>query len=51
VALSFALFMLAEYTVARLGRAGRLTRTVEQALGRPANDLRAFVRRELKTWR
>ena len=51
VALSFALFMLAEYTVARLGRAGRVTRTVEQVLGRPAGDLRAFVQREQGAWR
>lgn len=51
VALSFALFMLAEYTVARLGRAGRVTRTVEEVLGRPASDLRAFVRRERDAWR
>ncbi|WP_161882515.1 NAD(P)H-binding protein [Deinococcus alpinitundrae] len=48
---SFVLFMLAEYTVARLGRAGRVTRTVEELLGRPANDLRAFVQRELVAWR
>ena len=51
VALGFALFMLAEYSVARLGRAGRVTRTVEEVLERPANDLRAFVRRELEAWR
>ena len=50
-ALSFALFMLAEYTVARAGRGGRVTRTVEDVLGRPAHDLRAFVRREAGAWR
>ena len=50
VPLSFALFMLAEYTVARLGWAGRVTRKVEDVLGRPANDLRAFVRRKAGAW-
>ena len=35
-------FMLAEYTVARLGLAARTTGTVERLLGRPPRSVRAF---------
>lgn len=48
--LSFALFMLAEYTVARLGLAGRVTDTVRGVLGRPATSLRQFAEAYRETW-
>jgi uncharacterized protein YbjT (DUF2867 family) len=41
--LGFALVMVAIYTTARLGLAGRVTDTVERILGRPPRDLRTFV--------
>lgn len=36
-------FMLAEYSVVRLGRSGRTTDTVEALLGRPPHTVREFV--------
>jgi len=41
--LAFALVMVAIYTTARVGLAGRVTDTVERILGRPPRDLRTFV--------
>jgi len=43
VPLGFVLVMVAIYTTARLGFAGRVTDTVERILGRPPRDLRTFV--------
>lgn len=48
--LGFALFMLAEYTHARLGLAGRLGRGVQEALGRSPTPFEAFARREAAVW-
>lgn len=39
----FVAFMLAEYSVVRLGRSGRTTDDVETLLGRPPRTVRAFV--------
>jgi len=41
--LGFVLVMVAIYTTARIGFAGRVTDTVERILGRPPRDLRTFV--------
>jgi uncharacterized protein YbjT (DUF2867 family) len=41
--LAFVLVMVAIYTTARLGLAGRVTDTVERLLGRPPRDLRTFA--------
>lgn len=46
-----AAFMVAEYTHARLGLAGRLGHGVQQALGRPPRSFEDFVRREQRCWR
>lgn len=48
--LAFTLFMLAEYTVARLGLAGRLTQDVQRVLGRPPHSLRQFAEDHRATW-
>ncbi|WP_211238364.1 NAD(P)H-binding protein [Deinococcus pimensis] len=48
--LAFALFMLAEYTVARLGLAGRVTGTVREVLGRPATSWRVFAEDHRQVW-
>ena len=48
--LSFALFMLAEYTVARLGLAGRVTQDIPALLGRPAGSLRQFAEAFREVW-
>jgi uncharacterized protein YbjT (DUF2867 family) len=48
--LSFALFMLAEYTVARWGLAGRVTGEVLQQLGRPPRSFWQFAERERAAW-
>lgn len=50
VALSFALFMLAEYTVAKLGLAGEVTTTVAEVLGRPPISLRQFAEDFREVW-
>lgn len=43
VPLGMVAFMLAEYSVVRLGRSGRTTDTVERVLGRPPRSMRTFV--------
>ncbi|GGR22217.1 NAD(P)H-binding protein [Deinococcus ruber] len=48
--LSFALFMLAEYTAARLGLAGRVTQDIPELLGRPAIRLRRFAEDFRDAW-
>ena len=50
VALAFALFMLAEYTVARLGLAGRVTADVQEVLGRAPISLRRFAEDHRAVW-
>ena len=45
-----ALFMIAEYTHARLGFAGRLGDGVHQALGRAPTSFRTFATRERQIW-
>lgn len=50
VALSFALFMLAEYTVARLGLAGRLSGDVRRVLDREPISLRRFAEDHRAVW-
>ena len=47
---AFALFMLAEYTLAKLGLAGRLTDDVPRVLGRPAIRLRQFAEDFRAVW-
>ena len=43
-------FMVAEYTHARLGLAGRLGEGVREALGREPTSFEVFVRRERESW-
>ncbi|UQN09959.1 SDR family oxidoreductase [Deinococcus sp. QL22] len=50
VALGFALFMLAEYTVAKLGLAGEVTPTIAKVLGRPPISLRQFAEDFREVW-
>ncbi|MFC4453995.1 NAD(P)H-binding protein [Deinococcus sonorensis] len=50
VATPFALFMLAEYTVARLGLAGEVTGEVQTLLGRPPIRLRQFAEDFREAW-
>ena len=50
VALAFALFMLAEYTVARLGLAGRVTADMQEVLGRAPISLRRFAEDHRAVW-
>ena len=50
VAVGFALFMLAEYTLARVGLAGRVTRTVQEVLGRAPISLRRFAEDHRAVW-
>jgi uncharacterized protein YbjT (DUF2867 family) len=50
VPLTFALFMLAEYTVAKLGLAGEVTSTVREVLGRPATSWRQFAEDHREVW-
>lgn len=47
---TFALFMLAEYTVARLGLAARVTGDVRRVLGREPITLRKFAEDHRETW-
>ena len=47
---SFALFMLAEYTVARLGLAARVTGDVRRVLGREPITLRKFAEDHREKW-
>ena len=47
---TFVLFMLAEYTVARLGLAGRVTQDVPEVLARPATRLRQFAEDFRQVW-
>ena len=47
---TFALFMLAEYTMARLGLAGRVTHDVPEVVGRPAIRLRQFAEDVRDAW-
>lgn len=49
--LGFALVMLAVYTTARVGLAGRVTDDVEEVLGRPPRTMREFVRDNADTFR
>lgn len=46
----FALFMLAEYTVAKLGRAGRTAPDLGRVLGRPATTFRQFAEDHRDHW-
>lgn len=46
----FALFMLAEYTVAKLGLAGEVTSTVAEVLARPPISLRRFAEDFRDVW-
>lgn len=48
--LDYAAVMGAIYTVARLGKAGRLTDTLPHLLGRPPRGLREFVRDHAHLW-
>ncbi|WP_424952746.1 SDR family oxidoreductase [Deinococcus sp.] len=45
-----ALFMLVEYTVARLGLAGQVTHDIPALLGRPAGSLRQFAEDFRQVW-
>jgi uncharacterized protein YbjT (DUF2867 family) len=47
----FVAFMVAEYSVVRLGRSGRTTDDVRGVLGRPPRSLRAFLEADLETFR
>lgn len=47
---TFALFMLAEYTVAKLGLAGEVTTAVPELLGRPPISLRRFAEDFHEVW-
>ncbi|THF71711.1 SDR family oxidoreductase [Deinococcus sp. Arct2-2] len=47
---TFALFMLAEYTVAKLGLAAEVSTTVAEVLGRPPISLRQFAEDFRKVW-
>jgi len=46
-----ALFMAAEYSVTRLGLAGRCTPDLSQALGRPPTSFQEFAREHSSVWR
>ena len=50
VALPFALFMLAEYMLARVGLAGRVTADVQDVLGRAPISLRRFAEDHRAVW-
>ena len=50
VALPFALFMLVEYTVAKLGLAGRVSADVQEVLGRAPISLRRFAEDHRAVW-
>lgn len=50
VPLGFALFMLAEYSVAKLGLAAKVTPELRELLGRPATSFRQFAEDERAVW-